>query len=74
MISTAVLLTCTHYIHFTKSKQPAVTTTGGAKEEESSSATFVRMCVLMFGMVIGLTRVLISSHFVHQVQYNMAMQ
>ena len=67
MISTAVLLTCTHYFYPTKHpSQP--TSTGGANHKKDAALAFTRMCVLLFGVVIGLTRVLISSHFIHQVE------
>ena len=66
MISTAVLLTCTHYFYSTKHpSQP--TSTSGANLKKDAALAFTRMCVLLFGVVIGVTRVLISSHFLHQV-------
>ena len=69
MISTAVLLTCTCYLtpttadHKREKKAPS-----RSRLAPSVSYNFaMRMMVVAFATVIGLTRVLISSHFVHQV-------
>lgn len=65
MISLAVLLCCCQYVG----------STGRGRGEGGSGSIrqghvkrrLAQCCVLTFALVIGLTRVLVSSHFVHQV-------